>query len=529
MSKYQILEGDVGEALKNIPDNSMDAILSDPPYGLGKQPDMKEMLTAWMDGKDYIPSEGGFMGKEWDSFVPSPRIWKEVYRVLKPGGSAFIFTGTRTLDLMVFSLRFAGFEIKNALQSWVYFSGMPKSTNISRGVDRAMGEKPTIVGKSPNSRKPENREGNEKGGWAMSEITITAPTTDEAKRWEGYETSLKPSWEPVIVAMKPLEGTYAENAIKHGVSGLNVGDCRIALQNSEDASSTKGDGLQCFGNPDGRFPANLTLCHHPMCESLGTEKVKSKQLTAGRRTVKWGVSEGGCSYVKGTGAKFATEDGKTDAEVTSCAIRCPCGHVWTAERLEACPECGCRKTQWLCSVKMMDDEGGEEVHASRFFYAAKVSPNERNAGCEELEDKLFGQSGGAQQAIEDGKNEYQAEGGLGLNRVKVVKNDHPTLKPLKLTEYLAKMLLPPPHVDGSPRKLLIPFSGSGSEMIGGILAGWDDITGVELMPEYRKIATHRLKYWSELGQAGFDFKVSQKKQEEMKNGTYTPDFNFGDE
>jgi DNA modification methylase len=131
---FNLLLGDCLERLKELPDNSIDSIVTDPPYGLSKQPDMVEVLTHWMAGEDYKHNSKGFMGKEWDSFVPGPSIWKECMRVLKPGGHMVAFFGTRTYDIGVLAIRLAGFEIRNQL-SWVFGSGFPKSLDVSKAID----------------------------------------------------------------------------------------------------------------------------------------------------------------------------------------------------------------------------------------------------------------------------------------------------------------------------------------------------------------------------------------------------------
>jgi len=137
--KNKVIHGDCLEILKDIPDNSVDAVVTDPPYGLSKSPDIAEVITHWLNDTEYKHPGKGFMGKAWDSFVPHPMIWKEVIRVLKPGGHVLCFAGTRTVDLMGISLRFAGFEIRDMV-SWVYGSGFPKSHNISKAIDKMGGE-----------------------------------------------------------------------------------------------------------------------------------------------------------------------------------------------------------------------------------------------------------------------------------------------------------------------------------------------------------------------------------------------------
>lgn len=219
-----------------IADNSIDAIVTDPPYGLSKQPKMEEVLKHWLAGDDYNATGSGFMGKTWDSFVPGPSIWKEAYRCLKPGAWAVVFAGSRTQDLMALSLRLAGFEIMDT-GMWLYGSGFPKSLDISKAIDKS----------SP----------------------------DQAKQWEGWGTALKPAYEPFILARKPLDGTYANNVLKHGVGGLNIDGCRIKRQSDDrteygvsgdEKSHTGDENTSCYGeynrveyNPHtaGRFPANV--------------------------------------------------------------------------------------------------------------------------------------------------------------------------------------------------------------------------------------------------------------------------------
>lgn len=211
------------DLLKTMPDNSIDAIVTDPPYGLGKEPDALAMLQDWLTTGHHDVKGRGFMGKEWDAFVPQPAIWRECLRVLKPGGYLLAFAGTRTQDLMALGLRIAGFEIRDVI-AWVYGSGFPKSLDVSKAL----------------------------GG-----------------QWQGWGTALKPAMEPITVARKPLNGTVAANITKHGTGAINIDGCRVATDDgsnrarpprtpNEILGGGKGTNLTASEHNDlGRWPANL--------------------------------------------------------------------------------------------------------------------------------------------------------------------------------------------------------------------------------------------------------------------------------
>ena len=248
-----LYHGDCLTELSAIPDNSVDSVVTDPPYGLANtSPEQFQVaLAKWVHGeRDYIPEGKGFMGKAWDAFVPPPAVWDECLRVLKPGGHMAVFAGARTQDLMGLSIRLAGFEIRDTL-GWVYGSGFPKSMDISKSIDKRQG-------------KNRNRQ----------------LDTSDAARWSGWGTALKPAIEPIILARKPLDGTVAQNVLEHGVGGLNIDACRVAHDDSVDlnerqrqASDTAGmNGLGQSGfrsdheqskyAQGGRFPANVLLDEH---------------------------------------------------------------------------------------------------------------------------------------------------------------------------------------------------------------------------------------------------------------------------
>lgn len=163
-----------------LADNSIDAVVTDPPYGLSKEPDMMEVMKHWMNGDDYVHTGGGFMGKSWDSFVPGPSIWKEVFRVLKPGGHLLAFFGSRTYDLGTLAIRLAGFEIRDQIM-WVYGSGFPKSLDVSKAIDKAAGVKFDAIPASGVGFM--NAEG--EGGYNVTknQLIRAGESTDEAKQW----------------------------------------------------------------------------------------------------------------------------------------------------------------------------------------------------------------------------------------------------------------------------------------------------------------------------------------------------------
>ena len=242
---YQLHLGDCLEVLAGLPDNSVDSIVTDPPYGLS------------------------FMGKKWDYDVPSVAIWEQCLRVLKPGGHLLAFAGTRTQHRMAVRIEDAGFEIRDMI-AWVYGSGFPKSLDVSKAIDKSAGAEREVVikrtmtqggGSSLQIRNGERRE---------VEANITAPATDAARQWQGWGTALKPALEPITVARKPLSGTVAETVLTHGTGAINVDNCRVGDEVRFNSSAGNKDlenrktvtpisshketaGRECIG----RWPANL--------------------------------------------------------------------------------------------------------------------------------------------------------------------------------------------------------------------------------------------------------------------------------
>ena len=282
----KLYHGDCLEELKKIPDNSVDSIVTDPPYGLSntKPQQVADVLKAWVTGDTVsVPAKkGGFMGKDWDSFVPPPAVWEECMRVLKPGGHMAVFAGTRTQDLMGLSIRLAGFEIRDQL-NWIYGTGFPKSMDVSKAIDKAAGAEREVLSERP--AYGIGGKGILNGHSEGATAKVTAPATDEAKKWEGWGTALKPATEPIVLARKPLEGTVANNVLTYGTGGLNIDACRVGDDVRPKGAST-GEVLSengsmsgpntartVVGAVTGRFPANVLLDEHAaeaMDEQNGT-------------------------------------------------------------------------------------------------------------------------------------------------------------------------------------------------------------------------------------------------------------------
>jgi DNA modification methylase len=371
----KLLLGDCLEQMKTLADNSVDAVVTDPPYGLS------------------------FMGKKWDYDLPSVDIWREVFRVLKPGGHVLSFGGTRTYHRMVVNIEDAGFEIRDQVQ-WIYGSGFPKSHNVSKAIDKMAGAEREVVGtKTEHNIKSGNgnatRLHNSSGNRETVELSITAPATPEAKTWDGWGSALKPANEPICLARKPLEKglTLVENVLKYGTGAINIDGTRIGT----DEKLVRPE-IQRFDN---------------------------------------------LAYGKGLGAGTQTE---------------PQG-------------------RWPANVLFDEDAASVLGEPSRFFYVAKASKAERNRGCEGMPEKETHRLGSGVGRT-DGANSDNT-------RPAFDKNHHPTVKPIKLMEYLITLITPP---NGT---ILDPFMGSGSTGVAARNLNRNFI-GIERDPEYMEIAKRRV-------------------------------------
>ena len=442
-----LLHGDCKTMLKTLAAESIEAAVSDPPYGLGDTSPARvaECLAAWTRGEEYQPTGAGFMGKAWDAWTPGPDMWRELYRVLKPGAHALIFAGSRTQDLMSLALRLAGFEIRDTLQ-WLYGNGFPKSLDISKALDKMAGAEREV----PITSRSGLHRASGVSVARVSESTkdaprlqdITAPATDAARAWEGWGTALKPAYEPIILARKPLSGTVVQNTLAHGCGALNIDGCRIAWSEGEQKGYTRppsdtprvamqaplGAGETRTGDAAGRWPANVLL-----------DEDAAAQLDAQTGTLRTGAR---------AAKRYTSHEGTTYG-----------GYKGGVER--ALPA----------------SEGG----ASRFFYTAKASRAEREAGLDGHETKTGAELTG------------RAEGSVGLSAYAGTRgaqpraNTHPTVKPIDLMRYLVRLITPP------GASVIDPFMGSGSTGCAAVLEG-ARFVGIEREAEYMNIARARIAH-----------------------------------
>src|SRR5699024_7972131 len=298
-----LFHGESTEDLKSLEDNSIDSVVCDPPYGLSKDPHISKVISKCVSGEDSFVQDGkGCMSKDRDCCVLRPSLWKEVFRVLKPGGHALVFAGTRTQDLMTIALRLAGFEVRDVIE-FLYFSGFPKSHDVSKAFDRRAGAEREVVGRRwEENRKPNVKEAGRYGEYGADDGLLTAPATELARKYDGWGTALKPAHEPIIVVRKPLidadtgrKLSVADCVEKYGTGAINIDASRIAFGDDENldelAARTGGVGKTKFANDvltsdmprkgykpveQGRFPAN--------CITIDSDEFYSKYFNVANIT-----------------------------------------------------------------------------------------------------------------------------------------------------------------------------------------------------------------------------------------------------
>lgn len=414
--------GDCRDVMATLPDASVDAVVTDPPYELG------------------------FMGKGWDAsgIAYDVAMWADCLRVLKPGGHLLAFGGSRTWHRLVCAVEDAGFEVRDSI-AWVYASGFPKSLDVSKAIDKAAGAEREVVGDKldrpgyhlvPGARSGEALGDGINGhtqAQRLAAAQITAPATPDAARWQGWGTALKPAFEPICVARKPLAGTVAATVLAHGTGALNIDGCRVGTDGGTKGagrgpqSDVYGDGLNgAFGEPVpglGRWPSNLVLTHAPDC----------------------GSGDGDDTTPCVDGCPVAELDAQ------SGVTRSPSGPVTQGKRRDG--------SGWDRPVNDRHDGLGigyaDSGGASRFFptfrYQAKAPTKERP------------------------KVEIDGKGVA-----------HPTVKPLALIRWLVRLVTPPGGT------VLDLFGGSGTTGEAAALEGFDSVL-VELTADYHPLIRQRLE------------------------------------
>jgi site-specific DNA-methyltransferase (adenine-specific) len=509
--------GECLETMRKLPDNSIDAVVADPPYGLSRHPPemIREALSCWLSGKPFVPAKGakGFMGRDWDSFPPGPEVWRECYRVLKPGGHAVIFAGTRTLDLMGMSLRLAGFEVRDSIACWIMGSGFPKGGSIGRQIYKQLGKEKSrkVIGeyRMPLDSTAPNRRPSQGLGYQGSKTigvgrNVTTSATEEAAPFEGYASQMKPSHEPILLVRKSLDGTLANNALVHGTGGLNIDACRVAFQGTTDEQESKnknqhGDfgsgqrGNKIYGadlndrtnyDAPGRWPPNTVFCHADGCRPVGSRQIQTAsrlgvhKLDAHENKTQ---SMGKESRPAGTPLTHHCDpDGKETVEQWACVEGCPIGMLDRQSLEQGIHGAGkartgvhggdYKATSWKVNGGAPREMGrfGDQGGASRFFpcfpqdqdpffYCAKASRRERELGCDAVEPNKQG-----------------------------TRNTHISVKPLQVMRWLCRLVSTP-----GGALILDPFMGSGTTGVAALLEGQRFI-GIEQDPRYHEIAVNRI-------------------------------------
>jgi DNA modification methylase len=425
-----LINADCIEAMKAMPDNSVDSIVTDPPYELG------------------------FMGKSWDAsgIAFNVEVWREALRVMKPGGHLIAFSGSRTYHRMAVAIEDAGFEIRDQIM-WVYGSGFPKSLNIAKSIENkittgsaAKNSFHKLAGERTGDGRIGMYDSVEEQGFRkvnpdqLGGFTLDA-TTPEAQQWQGWGTALKPAHEPMVLARKPLIGTVANNVLTHGTGGLNI-----------DGSRVGSEEMGGISNPI--FPAGASL----VGKKENAERTDVSPITAGRWPANFihdGSDEVVALFPDSNGAGGSTPNVKVTGYGDGI---------------------GNGTTVYTPNDRKEFNSGSGS--AARFFYCAKASKRDRNEGLDGFEAKR--------------DHDGRADGGVGgdnpRNRTNNAKlNHHPTVKPTALMQYLVRLVTPPNGI------VLDPFMGSGSTGKACAYEGFDFI-GIDQSAEYVAIAQARIDF-----------------------------------
>ncbi|MBM3229945.1 site-specific DNA-methyltransferase [Candidatus Parvarchaeota archaeon] len=458
MNISKLILGDCIEKMKELPAESIDAIITDPPYGLE------------------------FMGKEWDGFRTPldyenwTAAWAEqAFRVMKTGGFLFSFGGTRTYHRMTCGIEDAGFQIRDCL-AWTYASGFPKAQDLSGVVAKREGAK-----REGAKREGAGAQNTESLGIYRSEYREYV-LTENAKQFIGWKTpALKPAFEPIVVAQKPIKGTIADNILKNRVGGYNVDECRIPYKNKDEfrenneskvsyshkdmVYASGHNNIDREGNDKGRFPPNLLSEDN----ALDNGKVSSSLVEGGFRAAVNTFSEQDKNQEHFTTLRGHDDEGSFNRYFDLDA--------WFEQQLKTLPK--------------------EARITFPFLYSPKAGKGEKNEGLEDWEGKKRNAAfclpnpiclscGGEKYSRQPNRKKCNCEEPLWKEpKHLILKNFHPTVKPVKICTYLIKLAT----MEGAT--ILDPFMGSGTTGIAAWLTN-RDFVGIELNEEYHKIAKARI-------------------------------------
>lgn len=456
---------------EKIADASIDAVVTDPPAGIS------------------------FMGREWDDDKGGRDKWiawlqevmLEAWRALKPGGHLLAWALPRTSHWTAWAIENAGFEIRDVVYH-AFGTGFPKNYDISKGIDAKLGVEREVVGEQVAFNKLPLSDLNERATAPL----LGGPATEEAERWDGWGTALKPAVEPWILARKPLDGTIVENVLKHGVGGINIAASRIGGEErfNPSASSMYSLGEKPMDDAGGtvaigRWPAHLILQHAPGCTLTGTAE-DTRLVRVGERT---GDDSRGLEF--GMGAQETTKT-TTTVDVYACVDDCPVRMLDEQSGIAepSKPSVAFRESKTAFGI--LNDDGWEpsgnlHIHrgdgggASRFFYVAKPSRAETEAGLADLPERTGGELTDRKDGSK-GLENPRAGAGRGGGR----RNIHPTKKPIELMRLLVRLITPPGGL------VLDPFTGSGTTGLAALVEGCRFV-GFEMSADYHAIASARMR------------------------------------
>ncbi len=461
------------------------SLLTDPPYHLTEITKRfgKTGAAPAQFGSDgaFQRASKGFMGRTWDGgdIAFQPETWAALARHLYPGAFGMAFASSRGWHRMACAIEDAGLIIHPVIMCWTFLSGFPKATDISAQSDRAAGAERPVVGQKKHAPKFAAKDfgyREKDNGYNSREresFDLTGSATPLAAAWEGHRygrQALKPSLEPLIVFQKPYVGRPVECITSTGAGALNIDGGRIGTGERvyegglNHYHNLNDDNWQGKGMPagettvNGRWPSNLILTHSPLCTDTCVPECPVQRL---------GEQSGESSYPRHTTKRSPAERGKQYEG----------GYSGQEEVTIGYNDSGTASRMFFQADYMYE----RLENADPAAYFPKASTSEREAGLD----------GFAPTTVDDGRDTPIDNAYLRGETQR--RNIHPTIKPISLNKYLATLLLPP--VEYGPRRLLIPFAGVASEIIGAELAGWESVTGIEREADHVAIGRARLEFW----------------------------------